>query len=485
MDESTCDVVVVGGGISGLTATWHLHRSGVDVRLLEAEDSVGGCMRSESRDGFLLEKGPFNVIVRHPAFEDLLIEFADEVDIVGASKAARRRYVYRAGRLLAVPSNPISLMTTGLLSFSARLRLLTGICCSRRAPIQEETIEQAATRRFGRQVADRMVSAVIAGIFAGDSSRLSLSACFPGVGRIDLKTRSLVALGLGSAFRRKSAGRRRRWRGLVSIGGGLGALTEAIGRRLGPCVYTGSRVVGIQRQTDGYTVRFRRGDQADLSIRCRRLALASPAGATGRLLEPLLPEASRILESIESASLVVLNLGFRTADIAHPLQGFGFLVPAVERDFPLMGTLFADSIFPHHAPAGHRLLRVFVGGAHHLEAVGRTDDELLSTSLDALRSVLGVSGSPVLVDVCRYPAAIPQYHVGHREKISRLRSEVASLPGLFLLGNYLDGVSLNDCVRLGVEVAGQIADARPVDDRAGLWDRLSVEQFSEHRAEAR
>lgn len=484
MDESTCDVVVVGGGISGLTAAWHLHQSGVDVRLLEAQDSVGGCMRTESRDGFLLEKGPFNVIVRHPTFEDLLVQFADEIDIVSASKAARKRFVYRAGQLLAVPSNPISLLTTGLLSFPARLRLLSGLLCSPRASADEETIEQAAARRFGPQVAERMVSAVIAGIFAGDSSRLSLAACFPGVGRIDSKARSLLGFGLSSALGKKK-GPPRRWRGMVSISGGLGALTEAMGRGMGSRVSTGSRVVGIERDTDGYTVRFRRGDQAESSIRCRRLALASPAGATGRLLEPLLPDAARTLASIESASLVVLNLGFRAADIAHPLQGFGFLVPAIERAFPLMGALFADSIFPHHAPAGHRLLRVFVGGAHNPEAVQRTDDELLTTALDALRGLLGVSGDPVLVDVCRYPSAIPQYHVGHREKISRLRGEVASLPGLFLLGNYLDGVSLNDCVRLGAEVAGQIEEARATDGCVALRDGMDVQHVSEQRAEAR
>ncbi len=182
--------------------------------------------------------------------------------------------------------------------------------------------------------------------------------------------------------------------------------------------------------------------------------MAAPAVEAGRLLGRLVgphggpyPEMAVITASIQSASLVVLNVGFRRSDIGHPLQGFGFLVPQNEPEFPLMGVLWADSIFPHHAPPDHRLIRVFIGGARDPDAVSRSDDDLLETAMNSLRGLLQLSGDPVLVDVCRYPAAIPQYHVGHAEKIARLRTVVATKPGLHLVGNYLDGVSLNDCVR--------------------------------------
>jgi oxygen-dependent protoporphyrinogen oxidase len=185
--------------------------------------------------------------------------------------------------------------------------------------------------------------------------------------------------------------------------------------------------------------------------------MAAPAAEAGRLLEPLVPEARTITASIESASLVVLNLGFRRVDIGHPLNGFGFLVPHNEPDFPLMGVLWADSIFPHHAPAGHRLIRVFIGGAHDPGAVDRPDEELLSTAIDALRDLLQTSGKPTLVDVCRHQAAVPQYHIGHTRKIERLRAAVAQRPGLWVIGNYLEGVSLNDCVRLATSAANELS----------------------------
>ena len=168
------------------------------------------------------------------------------------------------------------------------------------------------------------------------------------------------------------------------------------------------------------------------------------------------PSASTILGAIESAPMIVLNLGFRQADIGHPLQGFGFLVPHDEPEFPLLGILWADSIFPHHAPPDHRLIRVFIGGSRTPDAAERTDDELLATAMDASRDLLQLSGDPVLVDICRWPAAIPQYGLGYREMIDRLKAVIATHPNLHLIGNYFEGVSLNDCVRCATRAANEI-----------------------------
>ncbi len=249
------EVVVIGGGISGLTAAWHLKRAGKEPCLIEASPDVGGCTRTEERNGFLLERGPFNVMVRDPAFEALVEDLSNEVRVVTASRAARRRYIYRRGKLHIVPTNPVALATTKLLSLRGRLRLLSGLMLSRRASPFEETIEQAATRRFGSEVADAMVSAVISGVYAGDIRKLILGACFPSVARIDREAGSLIGYGLASAL--KSFGKRkdrprRRWRGFVSFEGGLGALTQALGRRLVWDLRTLCRVQRIERTNDGH-----------------------------------------------------------------------------------------------------------------------------------------------------------------------------------------------------------------------------------------
>ncbi len=464
MDDAIRDVIVLGGGISGLTVAWHLKRAGVDVALVEASEQVGGCMRTEHRDGFLLEKGPFNVIVRDPAFEELLTGLADEVQVVTASKAARARFIYRKGRLMMVPTNPVALAGSPLLSLGGKARAVGGLLVSRRGGKAEYTIEDFASRRFGGEVCDTLVSAVIAGILAGDIGKLSVKACFPSLWEFDRRARSPLGCGLTMPFRRKEGGRhRRRWRGLVSIDRGLGSLADAAARTLGDRLLSGRKVEAIEAASDGYTLRCPEGQGGGGALRCRRLVLAVPAAEAGRLLSPLVPEAGTLLASIESASLTVLNLAYHAADVEHPMPGFGFLVPRNEPDFPLMGVLWADSAFPHHGKEGHRLIRVFIGGVRTPDVISWSRDRLLTTTAGALRGLLGIKGEPSLVDICPYPAAIPQYHVGHADKLERLSVVTAPLKGLRLAGNYLAGVSINDCIRLGKRVAQEVLDNQPVE----------------------
>ncbi|MEE9296274.1 MAG: protoporphyrinogen oxidase [Phycisphaerae bacterium] len=458
MDASAKDVIVAGGGISGLTVAWHLKKAGINVALLEANDQVGGCMRTEHRDGFLLEKGPFNVIVRDPAFEELLGDLSDKLTVVTASREARARFIYRKKRLMAVPTNPASLLFSPLLSLGAKCRMILGLLASRRPSSPEWSIEDFAVRRLGREVSDTMVSAVISGIIAGDIRKLSLNACYPSIARFDGHARSPVAYGLSRALQKMLPGnkgekRRRRWRGLVSIDRGLGAITEAIGKTLGDNLHTDCRVQSVEHGPDGFTLSCRNGDGNKHAFRCNRLVVALPVAAAGQLLAPLVPEAADIMNGIESASLTVLNLAFRVRDVGHPMQGFGFLVPHNETEFPLMGVLWADSAFPHHGKQGHRLIRVFMGGIRTPDVISRSADELVETTRRALRDLLGITGEPTLIDVCPYPAAIPQYHFGHRQRIERLKTAVAAVPGLHLAGNYIEGVSVNDCVRVGKKVA--------------------------------
>ncbi len=458
MNQGTRDVVVIGGGVSGLAAAWQFKKAGVDVCLIEAHPQIGGCTRTERRDGFLLEKGPFNVMARDTEFEDLLDDFSDVAPVVTADDAAGKRFIYRNGRIIAVPSNPLALLTTPLLSPTSRLRILASFVAGRRASAREETIEEVATRRFGRQVSDTMISAVVGGIFAGDIRKLSLRACFPKVGLIDRENRSLFMGGLG-AFRRAKAARGdkpRRWRGLISVEGGIGALTSAVGERLGPSCTLDRKVDAIRSVEGGYEITVTQPDGHTGTITCNRVVLATPAFEAARLLEPMVPEATRIINSIECASLVVLNIGFKATDVGHPMNGYGFLVPHDEPDFPLLGVLWADSVFPQHAPAGHRLIRVFVGGSRDPQAAERSEEEVLGIAMKSLRGLLDIKGPPVLSDVCRYPKTIPQYHVGHVEKIDRLDALVAEHPGLHLVGNYLRGISVNDVIAFSARTAQHI-----------------------------
>jgi len=244
----------------------------------------------------------------------------------------------------------------------------------------------------------------------------------------------------------------RKWKGLVSIDRGLGGLCDAIADEIGAGVWKSTRVTCIERTGDNWQLDIDRDGNTE-RLACSDVVLTTPAHETARLLAGLTPQVAEELRAVESSSLTVVNLGFRKSDVAHPLDGFGFLVPHNEPDFPLMGTLFADSAFPHHAPADCRLLRVFFGGTRTPDVLSRSADELVRTARSALGDVLGVRGEPVLIDVCPYPNAIPQYYLDHPQRVARIRAGVTPLTGLHLAGNYLDGVSINDCVKLGKQVA--------------------------------
>ncbi len=458
MSEQYCECVVIGGGVSGLSTAFYLHKHGCDVRLLEKEATVGGCMRTLREDGFLLEQGPFNVLVRDPAFQELLDDLAGSLEVEQANPSSKKRYLYLGGRLVALPSGPLSLLSSRFLSASGKLRLLAEPICARKPGNDDPTISDFATRHFGHEFAANVLGAFIRGVFGGDSERLSLRACFPSLAALDRDHRSLLLYGLTVPFRRigKPKKPQRRWKGLVNFSGGLGALSNAIARRLDSAIATGCTVSRLTRGGDGYCIEYNNAEGPQL-LRTGRVILATPAEQAARLIGGMdgneCSEVGRLLVSIESVPMVILNLGFRREDIGHDLEGFGFLVPPREKGISLLGVLWASSIFPSHAPRSRHLIRVFLGGTD------KSDDELVALAMEELTDLLQLRGRPVLQNVCRYAAAIPQYYRGHCDTVAAIKQRLASIPNLHLVGNYLDGVSINDCVRSGRNAAREIVGA--------------------------
>ena len=470
MNQQNCEYVVIGGGVSGLATAWCLSKAGRDVRLLEKNPAVGGCMRTLRKDGFLLEQGPFNVLVRDPAFEQLLGDLGDDIEVESAGPDAKKRYLYLGGRLVPLPSGPVSFLTSRFLSASGKIRLLAEPICARRPRCDDPTIGDFATRHFGAEFAHNVLGALVTGVFGGDVDRLSLKSCFPSLGRLDREHRSLFLHGLSVPFRRigKPKKPRRRWKGLINFVGGLGAMSDVIAGRLGDVVTTNCEVTSIERRGDGYSVAYSASGVSQ-SLETWQVVLATPIGQAVGLLNTMANEpAGKIAESlasVESVPMVILNLGFRREDVGHDLKGFGFLVPPGEQGLSFLGVLWASSIFPSHAPPDHHLFRVFVGGAKRPELAQSSDDELVALAMDELRDVLELRGDPVLVNSCRHASAVPQYYPGHTEMVRRIRAQLSSVPNLHLVGNYLEGVSINDCVRQARETVDRMI-AQPAEAAA-------------------
>lgn len=453
--SETAQVVVVGAGITGLTLAHGLARRGVDVRLLEATPRAGGVIQTLSRDGFVLEQGPFSVMVKSGEFGALLDELglaAVEVD----ADASRKRYVLRDGRLCAVPTSPGGLLRTPLLSMGGRLRLLRGVFKSRPRPADaDETMAQVAARRLGQESAEYLAGPAAVGIFGAEADELSFDACIPRYAKADRQTGSIV--GMMKAVKRSTGrpetGEQTPKRAMIGFEGGLQTLIDRLVDELGERAWFGCAVETIERAGAGYLVSHAGG-----RIEAGAVVCAVASGQAARLLDAIAPGVAEELDSFRTTGLGVAHLGFRREDVAHSLDGFGFLLPKSERIEPLLGAIWASSIFRDAAPEGHVLIRAIVGGTRWPDAMHWSHAELIDRSCAALKPLLGFRGDPVLTQACFWPAAVPVYAPGHDARVARVAALLANPPGLWCAGNWTGGLGVNDRVVAARELAVEIAE---------------------------
>lgn len=451
---STARVVVVGGGITGLTVAHGLVRRGLHVSVLEAAPVLGGVIQTIERDGFLLEQGPFSVLVRSAAFGEMLAELGlapIEVD----ADAGKKRFVLRDGALRLVPTSPGSLLTTPLLSLGGRVRVLRGVFRSPPRPAgADETMHQVARRRLGHEAADYLAGAAAVGIFGAEADELSFDACVPAYARADREGGSIVGMLKSVKRAREAAGEPKPpRRAMISFDGGLAALIDALTAGVGAGVHTAARVSAIRRDGDRFIVTHQRGDlEADAVV------LAATPDVCRDLAAPIAPGVAEPLSQIRSTGLGVVHLGFRRDDVSHPLDGFGFLLPKTERLRPLLGTIWASSVFPQHAPSDHVLVRAIIGGTRWPDALHAPDEELISQSFAALKPILGLKADPVLAQARAWPDCVPVYQPGHTQRVARVHDAAAETAGLWCAGNWTGGLGVNDRVAAGRALAATIAD---------------------------
>lgn len=441
------DALIVGAGISGLTAAHQLARSGRDVLVLEASDRPGGSIRTDQLDGFIVERGP-NSVRMTDELEALVIDL-ELVDELVAGDPRAPRYIFFRGRLHAAPAGPGALFTTPLLSAGGKLRVFAEPFIGRPGHQREQTIAEFVTRRFGRQIHDVFVSAFVSGIYAGDTTKLSMEAVFPKLVELEREHGGVVRGGIASILegRKKAAPvpgtprKRRRPITISSFRGGLSRLPEAIGERLGESLRLEAPVERIERAEDGFVI-----GSGELEVRARELFIATPADRAATLLRGIAPEASAALEAIEYAPLASVSVAYRNEDVSAGREGFGFLAP---RDGGLrtLGAIFGSSLFEGRAPEGWSSFTCFIGGALDPGALDMDDDGLVGQIASDLERAIGARGAPRVLGVTRWRRAIPQYTLGHGARVAAAEAAAATA-GVRLLGNYLRGVSVGECVAL-------------------------------------
>lgn len=446
-------VVVVGAGAAGMAAAWRLSQAGVDVRVLEAADRVGGCIGTVELNGHRFERGPTTVLESSDALAELIGEVGLGGEVVYGNPEAKRRLIWYRGAVHPLPMSPPALVKSELLSPRAKLRLLAEpLQRAPRAP-GRETLQEFLTRRIGREAVDALVDPFVTGVFAGRPDQLGVDA-FPMLAELEREHGGLVVGMVRRMIAARRGGQPRPGRRLMSLRGGLARLPEAIAKVLGERLSLGWRATRLERTAEGWTVHGAGGESEDAAT----LVLATPAWVTGELLGPLDDAAPRVSSAIPQPHVARVGLGYEGSQIRDPINAFGLLRqsgsplgrPGLEA---MLGVLFSSTIFDDRAPEGAATLSVILGGAHYPESVDMSDDALVGVAREALELLIGASGEPRATLVSRWTRGIPQYLPGHAERIAELRARVRALGRLHLAGNYLDGVSVDKATRSGMDAA--------------------------------
>jgi oxygen-dependent protoporphyrinogen oxidase len=457
-------VVVVGGGIAGLAAAHRLDelaretRRPLDLVVLEAADRLGGTIRTERVDGCLLEAGADSFISEKPWALALAERLGLGPRLCRTDDRFRRTYVVRGGRLrplpegflLMAPTRAWPVLASDVFSWRGKARLGLDLLLPRRAATGDESLGSFVRRRLGAEALERVVQPLVGGIYTADPDRLSLAATMPRFLALEREHRSLI-LGLrrGSRGREATHASGARWSLFVTLAGGMEELVTALAARLpAGAVRLRTPVAAVMSTPDGWRIQPADGPPLD----AHGVVLAGPAHAMGTLVSGADPTLAAGLDAIPYASSATVTLAYPRAAIQHPLDGFGFVVPRVEGR-QILACTFSSVKYPGRAPEGTALLRTFIGGALQADLLAREDRALVALAEADVASLLGITGRPILSRVWRHPRAMPQYDVGHLDRVAALEARLASMPGLALAGAAYRGVGIADCVRSGEAAA--------------------------------
>lgn len=472
-DRAVPRIAIVGGGISGLAAAYRLSEllPHADLALLESSDRLGGILDTVSRDGFLVERSADSFQTKLPHAVDLCTRLGIADELLPTDDARRRALVVRDGKLLPIPQG-FYLMSPGrlgpvlkspILSWPGKLRLLAEPLVPRdpsTAAGADESIAAFATRRLGRETFERLVQPLVAGIYTGDATRLGMAATLPEFLAHERDSSSLLRATLRRRAAPTAEASGARYGLFAAPRNGMAAFVNAIAVRLPPnAVQLSTKVLHARRETHGrwqIDALSSLHDAPPMSRRFDALILAVPAPAAAVIIRSADPALAAALAQIEYASCAVVSMACRRKQISHGLDSFGFVVPQIENR-PIIAASFASQKFPGRAPADNVLIRVFVGGALRPELACLPDVELEELVRRELASLIDLRGEPLWTDIARWHSTMPQYYVGHVDRVAHIEKLAARHAMLALAGNALHGVGIPQCIRSGEEAAERIA----------------------------
>ena len=447
--------IIIGGGVSGLATAYLLGRKAaaagidLDITLLEQDERVGGKIWSRKEEGYLCEWGPNGFLDNKPQTLQLCQELGAEKQLLRSNDNARKRFIYSDGMLHQLPENGPAFLKSKLISWPGKLRLALELFAGKPPQDRDETLADFARRRLGDEALRKLIAPMVSGIFAGDPETMSLRACFPRIAELERDYGGLIVAMIKLAKQKKkeiAAGKAVASAAgpggvLTSFRDGIQSLTGILAEKLGPIVATGQKAVKVSKgKSSPYRVTTESGEfDTDVVI------LATPAYASAELLQDVDSFMNHQLREIPYSSMTVACFGYERSHVKRDLNGFGYLIPK-EEGMNCLGTLWDSSIFAHRAPSGKVLLRSMLGGACFPQYLNLSDLDITDRVKADLKTIMEIKAPPSFSRIYRHEKAIPQYTVGHPQRVELLWQKLKEHPGLFLTGNSYRGIGLNDCV---------------------------------------
>ncbi len=451
-------ILIIGGGISGLACAWFLRQRGIVIRILESRHQVGGTILTSHLHGYRIEHGPNSTLQKPDHRDDALGRLIHgvhlETDLQIANSMAAKRFVLHGGVPKALPASPFDFFRTDIFSTKAKFRLMAEPFIGRAAT--EESIATFVRRRLGPEFLNYAIEPFISGVYAGDPERLSVRAAVAKIYALEKKYGSLMFGAMAQGRINKGAGLPKGR--MISFGGGMQALPLAIAKTLPRAIQTDAEVTQLEPLASGWQVTWKNSSGKETREQAQQVVLAVPAMVAANLVKHFTPVAGNILKTISYAPIVTVALGYRRKQVQHPLDGFGFLIPRREK-VRLLGGLFSSTLFPGRAEEGQVLITAFIGGAMDEKILSMHDQRLVARVERDLSDCLGIKGRAGFVHLTRYNSAIPQYTLGHLQRINDIDVEINKFNGLNFRANWRDGISVADCVRNGEILAERISSS--------------------------
>jgi len=440
--------LIIGGGISGLSAAYYLSKAGIRPTLLERNPRIGGVIQTSVQQGCVLEEGPDGFLGAKPWAMNLIRELGLADQVIGSNDYSRVTYIVKKGKLIRmpeglmmmVPTKIMPMVGTPLLGWGSKIRMGLEVFRKPHGPQPDRSVHDFLLDHYGQEAIDYLGEPLLAGVYGGDPREMSVNSVLARFVDLEAKYGSLTR-GVLAQPRPKGA---RASSFLQTLKGGLGQLIEAL-RPSADVIH--ANVDAVEQTSAGFRVRSD-GDW----LETEHLVLATPAYDGARLLDRLQPELSALLAGIPYTTSITLALGYQKATFDHPLNGHGFLVPKKERKY-IFGCTWVGNKFDYRVPDDKVVLRCFLGG----DAMPLSDSAIVEAARTEIRSIMGLEAEPIFHNIARWPNSMAQYTVGHEKRVARIEEIVGGIPGLYLAGNAYHGIGIPDCVRMGQEAATKIS----------------------------